>query len=154
MTTSDRWSTEHLWENHTCVMHTWSQAGTASSSTALTPPCQQRVWRWVEGTTPLSTSSQQQLNISHPVSNICTSRCPGKGSVIFFFYTLHLFLAGNSGRLTWIRLQQPQEQRYPLLTVRAVFSCCACLWLAFLTCAQMRCKRGLSRHHKTVKISN
>ena len=39
----------------------------------------------------------------------------------FFFLALHSSLAGNSGRLTWIRLQQPQEQRYPFLTVRAVF---------------------------------
>ena len=39
------------------------------------------------------------------------------------FFALHLSLVGNSGRLTWVRLQQPQEQRYPFLTVRAVFSC-------------------------------
>ena len=42
---------------------------------------------------------------------------------IDFFLALHLSLAGNSGRLTWVRLQQPQEQRYPFLSVRAVFSC-------------------------------
>ena len=41
---------------------------------------------------------------------------------IFVCIVLHLPLAGNSGRLTWIRLQQPQEQRYPFLTVCAVFS--------------------------------
>ena len=35
---------------------------------------------------------------------------------------LQLSLAGNSGRLNWLRLQQPQEQRYPLLTVPAVCS--------------------------------
>ena len=40
-----------------------------------------------------------------------------------FFKALHLSFAGNSDRLTWVRLQQPQEQRYPFLTVRAVFSC-------------------------------
>ena len=37
-----------------------------------------------------------------------------------FYLSLQLSLPG---RLTWVRLQQPQEQRYPLLTVRAVFSC-------------------------------
>ena len=40
-----------------------------------------------------------------------------------FVLVFHLSLAGNSGRLTWVRLQQPQEQRHPFLTVRAVFSC-------------------------------
>ena len=34
----------------------------------------------------------------------------------FCFYTL-LSLTGNSGRLTWLRLQQPQEQRYPVMQV-------------------------------------
>ena len=38
------------------------------------------------------------------------------------FLKRDLSLAGNSSHLTWVRLQQPQEQRYPLLTVRAVFS--------------------------------
>ena len=36
---------------------------------------------------------------------------------------LSLSLAGNSGRLTWVRLQQPQEQCYPFLSVCAVFLC-------------------------------
>ena len=30
-----------------------------------------------------------------------------------------LSLSGNSGSLTWVRLQQPQEQRYPVLQVYA-----------------------------------
>ena len=30
-----------------------------------------------------------------------------------------LSLSGNSGRLTWVRLQQPQEQRNPVLQVHA-----------------------------------
>ena len=34
------------------------------------------------------------------------------------FYTL-LSLSGNLGRLTWVRLQQPQEQRNPVLQVHA-----------------------------------
>ena len=38
--------------------------------------------------------------------------------LLFLLYTL-LSLSGNSGRLTWVRLQQPQEQRYPVLQVHA-----------------------------------
>ena len=33
---------------------------------------------------------------------------------------LYSSFAGNSGHLTWVRLQQPQEQRYPELQVYAV----------------------------------
>ena len=46
-----------------------------------------------------------------------------------------LSLAGISGRksFTWVRLQQPQEQRYPFLSVCAVFVCVpALLWLLVL----------------------
>ena len=41
------------------------------------------------------------------------------------FYLLYFFypFAGVLGCLTWVRLQQPQEQCYLFLTVRAVFSC-------------------------------
>ena len=46
---------------------------------------------------------------------------------------LQLSLAGNSCRLTWARLQQPQEQRYPFLTLHAVFSCVQTkVWLPVL----------------------
>ena len=40
---------------------------------------------------------------------------------IFFFFTLTTLvsLSGNSDRLTWVRLRQPQEQRYPVLQVLA-----------------------------------
>ena len=45
----------------------------------------------------------------------------------YYYYYRHLALylsfVENSGRFTWVRLQQPQEQRYSFLTVRAVFSC-------------------------------
>ena len=41
----------------------------------------------------------------------------------FFFSQLHLSLVGNLGCLTWVRLQQRQEQCYPFLLVCAVFSC-------------------------------
>ena len=49
------------------------------------------------------------------------------------FSWFHWSLAGNSARLTWVRLQQPQEQRCPLLTVRAGFSCVQTeVWLPML----------------------
>ena len=52
--------------------------------------------------------------------------------LLLFFLALHSFLAGNSDRLTWVRLQQPQEQRYPFRTVRAVFSFVQTkVWLPF-----------------------
>ena len=51
----------------------------------------------------------------------CVRVCAG---VLFVFYSTSLSLAGNSGRLTWvIKAQLPQEQRYPFLSVCAVFSC-------------------------------
>ena len=40
----------------------------------------------------------------------------------FYFLVLHLSLWGNLGCLTWVRLLQPQEQHYPFLTARAIFS--------------------------------
>ena len=42
-------------------------------------------------------------------------------SSIFFFCVHFIYPAGSLGCLTWVRLQQPQEQRYPLLTVCVVF---------------------------------
>ena len=48
---------------------------------------------------------------------------------LFILYTFYfilfilLFLSGNSGRLTWVRLQQPQEQCYPVLQVHAGSFC-------------------------------
>ena len=50
----------------------------------------------------------------------------------FFFFCFVLFVcfksfiypfAGNSGRLTWVRLSQLQGECYPFRTVHAVFSC-------------------------------
>ena len=35
--------------------------------------------------------------------------------------SISLSLAANLGYLTWVRLQQPQEQRYPFLPACAVF---------------------------------
>ena len=40
-----------------------------------------------------------------------------------FHFTLQESLKGNSGHLTWVRLQQPQEQCYPVLPVYVVFQC-------------------------------
>ena len=42
--------------------------------------------------------------------------------LLFLYYTL-LSLSGNFGRLTRVRLQQPQEQRYPVLQVHAGSFC-------------------------------
>ena len=41
--------------------------------------------------------------------------------LLLLFFIQLLSLSGNSGRLTWVRLQQPQEQRYlyPFLHVHA-----------------------------------
>ena len=39
----------------------------------------------------------------------------------FLFFSTSLSPVGNSGRLTWVRLQQQQEQRYPFLSVCVVF---------------------------------
>ena len=75
-----------------------------------------------------------------------------------FFKALHLSFAGNSDRLTWVRLQQPQEQRYPFLTVRAVFSWVQTkVWLQMLGTFNVLtdvnacdCTRGLYGHHEKV----
>ena len=62
--------------------------------------------------------------VLHYIALHC-SRCVeipqhNEGSLTYFSlkYTL-LSLSGNSGRLTWVRLQQPQKQRYPDLQVHA-----------------------------------
>ena len=45
-------------------------------------------------------------------------------NILWFIYlVLRLSLAGKSGFLTWVRLQQPLERRYPFLTARGIFSC-------------------------------
>ena len=66
--------------------------------------------------------------------------------------------AGNSGRFTWVSLQQPQEQRYPFLTVRAIVSCVRTkVWLPMLGIFNVHtdvnvidCTQGLYRHRKKV----
>ena len=71
------------------------------------------------------------------------SSCRGLSYFLFFFlYSALLSLVGISGLLTWIRLQQLQEQQYPFLPVCAVFSCVqtvvyGCQCLGFVTCTQM-----------------
>ena len=56
-------------------------------------------------------------------------------------YSSSLSHAGNSGHLSWMRLQLHQEQRYPLLPLCAVFLSVrqwhGCQCLGYLTCAQM-----------------
>ena len=57
----------------------------------------------------------------------------GEGVDVGFFFYTSFFPCGNSGRLIRVRPQQPQEQRYPFLTVRAVFSCVQTkIWLSML----------------------
>ena len=60
----------------------------------------------------------------HSASHHITSYTPKVGLnffSFFLFYTLYwsLVLVGNLGCLTRVRLQQPQEQRYPVLQVHA-----------------------------------
>ena len=87
---------------------------------------------------------------------LCTQRS-GQGIVQINFST-YSSLAGNSGRLNRVRLQQPQEQCYPFLTVRAVFSCVQSkVWLPMFGIFNVRtdvnacdCTRGLYGHRKRV----
>ena len=78
-----------------------------------------------------------------------------------FFLILHLSFAENSGRLTWVRLLEPQEQRYLFPTASAVFSWVqaqamvyGCQCLRSLTCAQMSVHTiahgGCNGHRKRV----
>ena len=41
--------------------------------------------------------------------------------ILFYFCKLYTLvsLSGNWGRLTWVSLQQPQQQRYPVLQMHA-----------------------------------
>ena len=94
----------------------------------------------------------------------CYSRCSTQSALfylVFYFcfkFSTSLIPAGKSGRLTWVRLQQPQEQRYPFLTMPAVFSCVqAKVWLPVLGSFNVHtdvnacdCTRGLYGHRKRV----
>ena len=74
---------------------------------------------------------------------LCACVCFLCACVCFLFlFNTSFSLTGNSGGLTWVRLHQPPEQRYPFLSVCAVFPCVqtmvyGCQWLGFLTSAQM-----------------
>ena len=60
-------------------------------------------------------------------------------SLSLHLHTLHSSLAGNSGRLTWLRLQQLQEQCYPFRTVCVIFLCIQTkVWLPGLGIFHMR----------------
>ena len=53
--------------------------------------------------------------------------------LILFFKVIHCPLWGNLGRLAWVRLQQPQEQRCPFLSV-----CVVSVWIRiWQTCCRM-----------------
>ena len=45
--------------------------------------------------------------------------CVGGGGSFLRFLFVCLFLNTLKGRLTWVRLQQPQEHRYPVLQMHA-----------------------------------
>ena len=52
---------------------------------------------------------------------------------LFLILALHLSHVGNFGCLTWVRLQQLQEQCYPFLKVHVVFLCVQTkVWLPVL----------------------
>ena len=86
-----------------------------------------------------------------------------KAGIMEYKYTLLLLLsllslAGTSGRLTWARLQQLQEQCYPFQVGCAVFSCVhTMVWLTVFGIFNMHthadagdCTRGLCGHPKRV----
>ena len=88
---------------------------------------------------------------------------PGPSWVHTWYYlALHLSLVGNSRRLSWVRLQQPQEQRYPFLTVLAVFSCVKTkVWLSVLVIFHVHtdvnaydCTQGLYVRYKRICSEN
>ena len=73
-------------------------------------------------------------------------------------FSTSLIPCKNFGWPTWVRLQQPPEHRYPLLTVGAVFLCVQTKeWLPMLGIFNVRinvkardCIRGLYMHRKRV----
>ena len=88
---------------------------------------------------PESTTSADSLTVSVQLS-VSTS----------------LTLAGNSGRLPGYIAQQPQEQRYPFLSVYVVFLCVQTMvWLLAFGIVNVHtdvdacdCTRGLYGHRK------
>ena len=79
-----------------------------------------------------------------------TSTVPGERLlIVVIVFSTSLSPARNSGRFTWVRLQQLQEQRYPFLPVCPVFGIfnvgtqdAAC------DCTRDLCKNGKSLHRK------
>ena len=63
-----------------------------------------------------SRCSRYSRSSSSSSSNSSSSSC---FLFVLFSYSLYYPFWGNSGRLTWVRLQQPQDQRYPVLQVYA-----------------------------------
>ena len=55
----------------------------------------------------------QTMCLVGSAGHFCNKKKPKKTK------TTLLSLLGNLGRLTWVKLQQPQEQRYPVLQVNA-----------------------------------
>ena len=77
--------------------------------------------------------------------------------LLIFILALQSSFAGNSGRLTWVRLQQPKEQRYPFQESASGIFVCPKAWLPMLGIFNVHidanaCNyiRGLYGHHKRV----
>ena len=59
----------------------------------------------------------------YQIMEIIVAECISSVVVFGFFFTPNLSSAGNSGHFPWVRLQKPQVQGYPFLTVHVVFLC-------------------------------
>ena len=121
----------------------WSVAKPSSLSTQLTTATSKSVGSLlVHGNVAVCTQSiSQSINILFYVCSCVYTVCSGEGnrnsclfefyfSLIAVFYVVenkcfknHLSLVVNLGCLTWVRLQQPQEQRCLFLSLCAVLLC-------------------------------
>ena len=68
-------------------------------------------WAATEMDLPLRKTLRGRSNVMDCGFNFC--------HLFYFIFILCTLLSssGNSGRLTWLKLQQPQEQRYPVLVL-------------------------------------
>ena len=73
--------------------------------------------------------------------------CSG-GFFFFFFFSASLSLTGNFGSSYLCKAQQPQEQRYPFLSVFAAFSCVQTMtWLPVFGIFNVRTRFRCMRLH-------
>ena len=120
----------------------WSAAKPSSLSTQLTTATSKSVGSLlVHGNVTVCTQSVNQSIFYFMSVHVCTLFAVERGtgtpvclssdfSLIAVFYVVenkcfknHLSLVVNLGCLTWVRLQQPQEQCYPFLSLCAVLLC-------------------------------